>query len=83
MSCECLAELPTKIMAHCNQPQTPKQPPVLKAKFKDVVFPIHDGQISSALKADILLTIEGRKTPKKTTMTFTYCPFCGVKYKED
>lgn len=83
MTCKCLAELPEKIVAHCNLLQVPKQPPVLRARFKDVVFPMHNGEITTALKADVLLAVEGRKTPKKTTMTFVYCPFCGVKYRED
>ena len=84
MACKCLEELPEKIIAHCNQPQTPKQPPVLRARFKDVVFPMYNGEIITALKADVLLNVEGRKTQKKTTtMMFVYCPFCGVKYHED
>lgn len=83
MACKCLKTLPAKIVAHCNQPGVPKQPLVLRARFKDVVFPMHNGEITTALKADVLLAVEGRKTPKKTTMTFTYCPFCGMKYQED
>lgn len=83
MACKCLEDLPEKIVAHCNQPGIPKQPPVLRARFKDVVFPMRNGEITTALKADVLLAVEGRKTPKKTTMTFIYCPFCGVKYQEE
>jgi hypothetical protein len=83
MTCKCLEELPEKILAHCNQPQVPKQPLVLEARFKDVVFPMRNGQITSALKADVLLMVEGRKTPKKTTMTFIYCPFCSTRYQDN
>jgi|26BtaG_2_1085354.scaffolds.fasta_scaffold14093_5 hypothetical protein len=84
MACKCIDELPAKIMAHCNEQKAYQAKPVRKASFKDVIFPIsYQGEMSTALKSDVLLTVEGRKSPKKTTMTFIYCPFCGVKYQED
>ena len=83
MACKCIDELPARIMEHCNQQKEYQAKPVLDASFKDIVFPISNGEMSVALKSDIELKVEGRKTPKKTIMTFTYCPFCGVKYQED
>jgi len=83
MACKCLRILPAKIVAHYNQPGIPEQPLVLRARFKDLMFPMRDGEITSALKTDVLLAIEGRKSPKIITMTFTYCPWCGVRYTED
>lgn len=83
MACKCIDELPAQIMAHCNQQKEYQAKPVLDASFKDIVFPISNGEMSVALKSDIELKVEGRKTPKKTIMTFTYCPFCGMKYKDD
>lgn len=83
MTCKCIDELPEKIMAHCNQREEYQKKPVLKASFKDITFPIRNGEMTCALKTDVKLTVEGRKSPKITTMTCTYCPFCGVKYTED
>lgn len=83
MACKCIDELPAKIMAHCNQQKEYQAKPVIDASFKDIVFPIINGEMFDALKADVLLIVDGRRTPKKTTMTFVYCPFCGVKYQED
>ena len=84
MACKCIDELPAKIMAHCNDQRSFQKNPVLKASFKDIVFPISDkGEMTCVLKSDIKLTVEGRKSPKITTMTYVYCPFCGMKYKED
>ena len=82
MACKCIEEIPEMVKSACNEHQD-YPTPVLRARFKDVVFPMHNGEITTALKADVLLNVEGRKTQKKTTMTFVYCPFCGVKYQED
>lgn len=83
MTCNCINELPEQIKDHCNHRKEYEKKPVLDASFRDIIFPIRDGQMTVALKSDVELKVEGRKTPKITTMTFTYCPFCGVKYSED
>lgn len=84
MACKCTSELPAKIMAHCNEQKDFQKHPVLEASFKDIVFPInYKGEMTCALKSDVKLTVEGRKSPKITTMIHTFCPFCGTKYKED
>ncbi|WP_201556254.1 hypothetical protein [Psychrobacter sp. 72-O-c] len=70
-------------MAHCNDQEQYQAKPVLEASFKDLVFSLKDGEMTMVLKSDIKLKEKGLKNHKITTITFTYCPFCGVKNRED
>lgn len=86
MACDCIRSMPLRLIKHLNENvKEHKTKPVIEVSFKDVVFPIDtkNGELSSVLKTDIYLKIEGRKTPKKTTLGFSYCPFCGKEYRED
>ncbi|WP_352309048.1 hypothetical protein [Psychrobacter sp. W2-37-MNA-CIBAN-0211] len=59
-----------------------QQNPIIEVKFKDLVFMADDnGMLQSMLETNITIEVEGRKTPKKSTFSFIFCPLCGVRYK--
>ncbi|WP_434353012.1 hypothetical protein VH441_07380 [Psychrobacter sp. HD31] len=80
MGCNCIKEIPQEIVEHSNTLADFKKTPAMSAKFKDLVFPFKDGKVTTALKTDVKIKCENRKTPKTTSVRFSYCPFCGQKY---
>lgn len=80
--CNCIKEVEEKVLAQLNSKPEYAKNPVENVTMDNVVF-LMEPEFMQVLKTDLKLHIKGRKTPKRTTFTFPYCPICGEAYQPD
>lgn len=79
--CNCIDKVLIKVKEHHNE-KLPKHRDVIDARFENSVFSL--GSLETLVVLPIVLMEKNHKTDKarnrKTSMTMSYCPFCGEKY---
>jgi hypothetical protein len=76
-TCKCLNELPQKVLDFRKQQGEKKEE---RASITPTGFFLGDGGIQTISYLEIVVT--GRKSPLKVNLTHSFCPFCGVSYKD-
>lgn len=57
---------------------------IISASMQNVVFPMSNLKITGKITTQpIELKLDGRKTPFKSSLSHTFCPWCGEKYERD
>lgn len=77
MKCKCIEEIETQVKENGYQGKK-----VSEAKLDASLVFGKDGMYATT-STTIRLTLEGKIKPKEVQFMHTYCPFCGVKIKDD
>lgn len=57
---------------------------IISASMQNVIFPMNNLKITGKITTQPLeLKLEGRKTPLKSNLSHTFCPWCGERYERD
>ena len=79
--CDCIKRIEKEILEKREEYKGRK---LLKAKLQHTTFPMSGLKIMGRITTQPLeLELEGRKTPLKTDISHTYCPWCGEKYLKE
>lgn len=82
MACKCIEEIPEIVKSACNEHQDFSSP-VTKVELLGLRQSALDKQGDLRLATTMRFHTRDGKFPVTKPNFFTYCPFCGVKYKED
>ena len=78
--CNCIKEAEINLAKDIGEINGKK---ILSASMMNVNFPISNLKLVGRITTQpIKFTLEGRKTPFETSLSHTYCPWCGEKYSE-
>ena len=76
--CNCIIEIENVIPEKTGEWEGKK---ILSVIMQNVTFPIIKLKIQGKITTQAIeLKLEGRKSPLKTSVSHSFCPFCGEKY---
>lgn len=79
MKCECISEIPKKMIRQGNW----KGKKLTDATLQETALLFLPGRIESVTYSTFKCDVEGYKQPVEIKFQHTYCPFCGTKINDE
>ena len=82
MNCNCLTTIKNELLEAIQSESTYKKT-VINASLKEVDMVKTGSKMFSRTYTSIEIELDGQKKLEKSNLVHTYCPFCGVKQKDE
>lgn len=82
MRCECVERIKKNALEKLQNEQ-PYKKPVESLRFKEMLLSLAGGVPEEFTCNTLEITLDGQKKKEMISVAHKYCPFCGIKTKED